>query len=150
MSEQFETTWAAADRALLDVALAALPPTVAVGPVVEVEWGGTTSYAVRLSTTVAPLGAPPAGIREELAPVAGVFMQGPRKPTPLEWMDRIPAERQVMLLEVLSSTPQGRWFKDRMLAAREIDPKNAETVAGVQVLRGGGVLTAEEAAALLA
>jgi hypothetical protein len=77
MSEQFETTWAAADRALLDVALAALPPTVAVSPVVTVQWAGTTSYAARLSTTKSPLGPPPVGIREELAPAAGVFMRGP-------------------------------------------------------------------------
>jgi hypothetical protein len=74
----------------------------------------------------------------------------PPNPTPLAWMDRLPPDRQVVLLEALSSTPQGRWFKDRMLAAREIDPKNAETVAGVQMLRAGGVLTQAEADVLLA
>jgi hypothetical protein len=71
-------------------------------------------------------------------------------PTPLAWMDRLPPDRQVVLLEALDATPQGRRFAKRMLAATEIDPKNAETVAGVQMLRAGGVLTQAEADVLLA
>jgi hypothetical protein len=76
-TQQFQTTWASADAELLAIALAALPPIVAVGPVKEFEWLGVTSYAARLSTTEAPMGAPPAGIYQSLAPVAGVFMEGP-------------------------------------------------------------------------
>lgn len=71
-------------------------------------------------------------------------------PTPLEWMDRLPPARQVVLLEALEATPQGRLFSRRMMAAREIDPAHPETQAGVAMLRGAGVLTEEEAAALLA
>ncbi len=71
-------------------------------------------------------------------------------PTPLEWMDRIPAERQAALLDALDATPEGRRFQKRMLAAREIDPKHPETRSGVAMLRAAGVLTEGEAAALLA
>lgn len=71
-------------------------------------------------------------------------------PTPLEWMDRIPPDRQTVLLDALDATPEGRRFQKRMLAAREIDPKHPETQAGVAMLRAAGVLTQAEAEALLA
>lgn len=71
-------------------------------------------------------------------------------PTPLEWMDRLPAERQAVLLDALEATPESRRFKTRMLAAREIDPQHPETQAGVALLLAAGVLTEAEAAALLA
>lgn len=71
-------------------------------------------------------------------------------PTVLEWMDRIPPDRQTVLLDALDATPEGRRFQKRMLAAREIDPQHTETRAGVAMLRAAGVLTEAEAAALLA
>lgn len=149
--EQHEVTWASNDEALLRVAVSALTQQgVAASPIARVEWGGTTSYAVRLSSTNGPLSTPPKGVRVEAAPVAGVFMTGPRLPTPIEWMDRISDDRQVVLLEALDATPEGRRFSKRMLAAREIDPANPETQRGVAMILRAGVLTEEEAASLLA
>lgn len=84
----------------------------------------------------------------EPAPV--VVEAAPALPTPLQWMDRIPPDRQAVLLDALDATPEGRRFQKRMLAAREIDTANPETQAGVAMLLGAGVLTEEEAAALLA
>jgi len=64
-------------------------------------------------------------------------------------MDRLPPDRQVLLLEALGADPQGRSFKTRILSALEIDPAHPETIAGVQMLRAAGVLTEAEADALL-
>ncbi len=153
MSEtiQHETTWAAVDRALLDVALAALPPTVAVGPVVTVEWGGTTSYAARLSTTVAPFGPPPAGIREEVTPAAGVFMQGPQLPplTPARWLDRVDRSTQAAMLAWIEQQPSGRLLALRFASLPAVNVTDLEIrqiVAGMQAAK---VITDEQAAALL-
>jgi hypothetical protein len=71
-------------------------------------------------------------------------------PTPIEWMDRIPRERQAVLLEALNASPQGRLFAVRLTAAKEIDPAHPDTIAGVQMLLAARVLTDAEAAALLA
>jgi hypothetical protein len=148
--EQIEATWASADRALLETAIAALPTQgVAASPIVTMEWNGEVSYVARISSTKGPV-ALPKGIRTEAAPVAGVFMQGPQKPTPLQWMDRLAPDRQVALLEALNATPQGRLFALRLTAAREIDPKHPDTMAGVGMLRAAKVLADDEAAALLA
>lgn len=70
-------------------------------------------------------------------------------PTPLEWMDRLPADRQAVLLDALDLTPEGRRFQKRMLAAREIDPSHADVQAGVAMMLAAEVLTEDEAAALL-
>jgi hypothetical protein len=72
-------------------------------------------------------------------------------PTPLQWMDRLPRARQVVLHEALQATPEGRLFALRLAAAKdEIDPRHPETIAGVQMLLAARVLTDAEAAALLA
>lgn len=149
--DHHEVTWAADDETLLRVAVDALAPRgVAASPVVRVEWAGSVSYAVRLSSTQGPIPAPPQDVRVEGIPAAGVFMRGPTKPTPLQWMDRLPVDRQVVLLEALEATPHGRLFSRRLLAAQEIDPEHPQTVQGVGMLREAGVLTDEEVAALLA
>lgn len=146
----YEATWAAEDETLLRLAVAALAPHgIAASPILQVEWAGTRSFAVRLAST-APLPAPPAGVRAELAPAAGVFMPPPRHPTPLEWMDRLPPERQQAVLEALEQTPRGRWFRSRLLAAREIDTRREEVREGIALLRQAGALSAEEADRLLA
>lgn len=147
---QIEATWASDDRTALEIALAALPKNgTAHTPIVLVEWGGRTSYASRVSSTIGAITLP-VGIREEVTPVAGVFMQGPRKPTVLEWMDRLHEDRQADLLDALQTTKDTRRFYARMLGAGEIDPRHPDTIAGVQLLANAGVLTPEEAAALLA
>ena len=151
ITEQYETTWASDDENLLRVAVDAVAREgVAASSVVRVEWAGRVSYAVRLSSTKEPLGAPPKGVRVEQIPAAGVFMQGPRKPTPLEWMDRLPPDRQESLMEALSRTSQGRLLTIRMAAAKEIDPTSEQVRGAVAGLREAGVLTEEEATSLLA
>lgn len=84
----------------------------------------------------------------EPAPLAVVVP--PPLPSPLEWMDRIPPDRQAALLDALDMTSEGRRFQKRMLAAREINPAHPDVQAGVAMLRAAGVLTDAEAAALLA
>jgi hypothetical protein len=146
-----DATWASADEALLRLVARTLTDAgAAVSPMTRVDWMGYVSFAVAIRSRT-PLPPPPDGVRTEAHPVAGVFMRGapPAYPTPLEWMDRISAERQVAVLEALDVTPQGRRFKARLLAARTIDPAHAEVAAGVGMLRAAGVLGGDEAAALL-
>jgi hypothetical protein len=150
-SQQFETTWASDDADLLRVAVAAVVQAgAAASPVVRVEWGGRVSFAVRLSNTKAPFGPPPVGVREEITPVAGVFLRGASKPTPLQWMDRLEPDRQVALLEALDTSPQGRLLSRRLLAASEIDPNHPQIAAGIALLERAGAITAEEAERLRA
>lgn len=157
-SEYIDTYWSG-ERALLETVVGALAKdarVASVAPLRDVSLGGRT-LAVALIRTTEPLGTPPAGITEEGASTgslaAGVFMRGPEPPplpTPLEWMDRLPPDRQVVLLEALDSHAQARRFKARMLAAREIDPAHPDTQAGVGLMVRAKVLTEDEAKVLLA
>lgn len=153
--EYLDTYWSG-ERGLLETVVGALakdPRVAAVAPLQDVSLGGKT-IMVALIRSTEPLGAPPEGLTEEGEHVgsiaAGVFMRGPVSPTPLAWMDRLPPDRQVVLLEALDATPEGRRFKARMLAAREIEPNHPDTLAGITMMRQAGVLTEDEAAVLLA
>jgi hypothetical protein len=148
-TEIFEDTWASDDANALRIAVETAEASGAsASPVVTVQWNGRTSYAVKIASTKGPIAAPIVqGVRREIAP-GWVVSGGPRLPTPLEWMDRLAEDRQVVLLEALETTPAGRRFKARLVAAREIDPKNPDVARGVAMLRAAGVLTAAEARTL--
>jgi hypothetical protein len=70
----------------------------------------------------------------------------PMPPTPLQWLDRLPAERQAVMLDALDATPEGRRVQKRILAARSLDPAGADVAACLALLKD--VLGAEEIALL--
>lgn len=148
--------------AAIDAALATLgypdtpdPRVLAFGPVTD---GTVAGQAVRFALIRATEEIPaPAGVFNEPGviseSVVGVFMEGPMpaiKPTPLEWMDRIPRETQVRLYAAAQALPALGFFLFRLGAAREVDPGHPDTIAGVDAATAAGLLTAEERGFLLA
>ena len=151
MSLQLETTWSAAILAVLQAAIDALPPTVAVGPVVPVEYLGATSYSVRLSTTEEALPSPPKGVHETAAAIAGVFMQGPKLPSPYLWLRSagIDGPRRIEVFVAMRSDPRLAAILDSILLLQEVDAGSPEIAQGVAAARLEKAITDEEAAALL-
>jgi hypothetical protein len=151
MSEQFEKTWASGSLPVLMQAIAVLPPTVAVGSVAIVEWLGATSYSVRLSSVGSPVPAPPEGVSEESAAVAGVFMRGPQLPSPYLWLRSagIDGARRLEVFLAMRSDPVLAAVLDSILLLQEVDSMAPEVVAGVEAARVAKAITEEEAAALL-
>lgn len=93
----------------------------------------------------------PEGIVEsEAGSIAvGVMMAGPRKPTPLEWMDRLPQERQVAIHAAAQTNPTLAYALFRLGAAQEVDVTDPMTLALVQAVRDADVISLEEYATLL-
>jgi len=67
-------------------------------------------------------------------------------PTPLAWLDRLPADRQAVMLDALDATPEGRRVQKRILATPGLDLAGADVAACLALL--AEVLTAEELALL--
>lgn len=87
---------------------------------------------------------------EEVAALPAIEAQPPRTLTPREFMDRLPMQRQAEVTAAAMQSPALLLFMLRLTGAREVDPSHPETVAGVTALRAAGVITEQEAAALLA
>jgi len=69
--------------------------------------------------------------------------------TPREFMDRLPMQRQAEITAAATQAPAVLLWLLRLSGARDVDVAHPETVAGVTALRDAGLLTEQEAAALL-
>ena len=131
------------------------PEVVSFGPYAEhVIAGRTVAFVLLVLRHVLPL---PAGVEESQAGqfAVGVMLQGPRKPTPIEWMDRLPEARQVALHEAVRSLPGEvgallRYGLYRLSSAREVDAADPVLQQVVGAMLQAGVLTEAEASLLLA
>lgn len=76
----------------------------------------------------------------------GVFTRealSPRVSTSLQFMDRFTEAEQLAIVSATMVVPQVKLWYDRMIAATEIAYKDPRTLAGLQALVAGGLLTAE-------
>lgn len=81
----------------------------------------------------------------------GVFMQGPRLPTPFEWLTSagIAGARRVEAFIAMRLNLETSVILDQLLLLQEVRASDAEVIAGVEALHGAGILTDDERAALL-
>lgn len=82
--------------------------------------------------------------------MAQVIAPAPRLLTPREFMDRLAMPRQAEITAAAMQSPAALLWLIRLAGAQEVDPAHPETAAGVEALRVAGVITTQEAAALLA
>jgi hypothetical protein len=75
---------------------------------------------------------------------------GPRTISPREFMDRLSPEKQDAIFAAALQSPAILKLLVRLSAAVEVDLDFPETVLGVQAMKAAGLLTAEEAVAVLA
>lgn len=96
--------------------------------------------------------APPEGIylSEIGAAVTGGFMVGPVLPTPREWMDRLPMQRQLEIYTAAQEVAALGFALYRLAASQAVDVSLAETVAFVGEMHAAGVISADEQVILLA
>lgn len=73
----------------------------------------------------------------------------PRVVTPLAFMDRLAPETQAAITAAAAASPAVLLWLLRLTGAREVDLDSAETQGGVAALQAAGLLTQEQAAALL-
>lgn len=73
-----------------------------------------------------------------------------RQVTPLAFMQRLPAAKQAAIADAALKSPAILLLLLRLAGAQMVDLDDPETVAGVAALRAAGLLTADEAAAVLA
>lgn len=69
-------------------------------------------------------------------------------PSPLQWLDRLTAQQQAIILDTLDSTSEGRRVQKRILSSPSIDVLSADVDACLTLL--ADVLTPEDAALLRA
>jgi len=127
------------------------PNVLAFGPfVVRRIMGQDVAFA--LLVLAGPIAELPEGVMESDAGsiAAGVMMAGPRKPTPIQWMDRLPAERQVEIHASAQGSPLLAYALFRLGAAQEVDVSMTETQTLVGAMFAAEIITADERAALLA
>lgn len=73
-----------------------------------------------------------------------------RSITPLEFLNRLPAERMAALLTAVQSTPAGLLWYSRLVASSTVDLDAPETQQGLAFFRMAGVLTEGDVGALTA
>jgi hypothetical protein len=82
---------------------------------------------------------------------SGLADAPPPKPTPREWLERLPSDRQQSIVDTMIGNPgAGRLWIVRALGAAVVDVADPETIAGVENMATAGVISADEAALLLA
>lgn len=115
---------------------------------VNVAWASDEPLSMasfRIPATDAPrwwAGVP----REMVTPV----LPPPRKLTPLQFMDRLSAQRQAEIAAAATSSPSLLLSLLRLSGATEVDLDNPETIAVVSAMQSAGLISQAEADALLA
>lgn len=96
--------------------------------------------------------APPQDVRQtwDGSAWSAVPPAAPVPPSPREWLERLPADKQAAVAGAVRGNDDLFWWFMKASGSTTIDVTLPETIAGVSALVAAGVLSAEDQAVLLA